>query len=108
MNPSKLRRLRRKLEQLRRQSKGGIPSVKLEHFAKALGRTRHKRGSEPTWVSPLLGSRPISIPHHSRQVKPFTAVNILDALELDIITLEEKNENDKRQKESNQDDQHAR
>ena len=58
---------------------------RLESLAKALGRTRAKRGSEPTWVSVVFPAlRPLSIPHHSKEVKRFTAESILDQLEVDV------------------------
>lgn len=66
-----------------------MPSRKLEKFAKSLGRRLAKRGSEPNWVSDLLpNARPISIPHHSRNLKRGTATNILDAFERDLDELE--------------------
>lgn len=90
MNKNTIRRLRRQLERLRNKAKGGIPSDELERFAESLGRRRAKRGSEPTYVSELLiGTKPVSIPHHSRPLNRFTAGSILDDLESDLDKLEE-------------------
>ena len=97
MNPNKLKRLRRQLAKLRRQSKGGIASEKIESFAKALGRVQRNPGKHVNWESELLPhSRPISIPHHGKPLKPFTAGEILDSLELDLEIFEEMNENDEK------------
>ncbi len=88
INSKKLVRLRRTLDALR-LGLANMPSRKLENFARALGRRRAKRGSEPTWVSDSLPNRrPVSIPHHSRPLKKRTAENILDQLERDLIDLE--------------------
>lgn len=89
MNKNKIRKLKERLKRLR-SGAGGIRSRDLVKFAQALGRERIKRGGEPTYVSALLPySRPISIPGHPT-VNKFTAGNILDALEQDILALEEK------------------
>ncbi len=88
MNP---RKLRERLDKLRAEAKGGLPSAKLESFAEALGRVRVKRGSEPTFESVrFLDLRPITIPHHSKPLNKFTAHGILDALELDLERIEEE------------------
>lgn len=88
MSAKRLRRLRQALEGLRRAI-ANMPSRKVENFARALGRRRAKRGSEPTWISDLLpNSRPLSIPHHSKNLKRGTATNILDQLERDLVELE--------------------
>jgi len=89
MNPKKIAALRGQLNQLRRQ--GGIKGRELEGFAKALGRERHKRGSEPTWVSTLFKDiRPVSIPSHAgRDLNRNTAGSILNQLEEDLERLEE-------------------
>ncbi len=87
MNPPRANRLRSKLEGLRR--KGSVKSSEIESLARALGRVKHKRGSEPTWVNPSDPAlRPISIPHHSRDLNKFTARAILDQLERDVELLE--------------------
>jgi len=88
MNPKKVRKLRQRLEELRR-GVGNMPSKKLERFAKSLERRRAKGGSEPTWVSNIFPDhRPISIPHHSRNLSKYVATNILDQFEIDIARLE--------------------
>lgn len=90
MNKNTIRRLRRKLQKLRNQAKGGIPSKEMIRLAESVGRKRSKRGSEPNFVSELLpDSRPISIPSHPKPLNRFVAGNILDALEADLDALEE-------------------
>lgn len=87
MTRSKLDKLRKEIAELRRA--GGVASSVLERLAKAVGRRRHKRGSEPTWVSEVLpDSYPLTIPHHSKDLNRFTARNILDHLEGDLDILE--------------------
>lgn len=87
MSPKKLKKLRKKIEALRRR--GGISTGELEAIAQKLGRKRHKRGKEPNWVSEiLLDSFPISIPGHG-SLNKFTARNILDRLEQDVDAIEE-------------------
>jgi hypothetical protein len=89
MTRKKLRQLRKRLEALRTRP-SNIESRELERLAKALGRQKAKRGSEPTYVSILLSqSPPLSIPHHSSPLRIGTAINILDQLEKDIDDLEE-------------------
>ena len=89
LNIRKLKRLKRRLNDLRRR--GGVKSAELEGLAKGLGRFHDKkRGKEPTWVNrdfPEL--RPLSIPHHSTDLNRFTAGGILDQLEGDIEKIEE-------------------
>jgi len=83
MNPPKVIRLRQKLESLR--GKGGVKSTEIQLLAKKLGRKRHKRGSEPTWINESFRHlRPVSIPHHSKGLNRFTARAILDQLEADL------------------------
>jgi hypothetical protein len=87
MTPQKLNQLKRKFEEFR--GRGGIRSSELEEFAKALGRTRHRRGKEPTWISESFSDlRPVSIPHHSKDLNKYTAQSILDHLEYDLERLE--------------------
>lgn len=89
MNRQTLQKLRRRLEALRSRQ-ANIKSGELERFAKMLGRKQAPRGKEPTFVSELLPkSRPLSIPHHSKALKKWTASSILDQLEKDIDDLEE-------------------
>lgn len=83
MSPPKVIRLRRKIESLR--GKGGVKSSEIESLAKNLGRKRHKRGSEPTWINESFPHlRPVSIPHHSKGLNRYTARAILDQLEADL------------------------
>ena len=87
MNRNKLRRLRQQLEALRQR--GGVKARELKNLATALGRKRHKRGSEPTWVSDIFpDSRPVSIPDHPGDLNKHTARGILDQLEGDLERLE--------------------
>lgn len=89
MDTRKLRRLKKSLSHLRGRV-ANIRSDELVKFAQALGRERSKRGKEPTYVSKLLPhSRPISIPNHPGSLAKFTAGNILDAFEQDILAIEE-------------------
>jgi hypothetical protein len=89
MNPARLPRIRSRIEALRRQ--GGVKGRELESVAKAVGRRRHPRGKEPTWVSDELPSRPpLSIPGHPRDLNRITARTILDQLEEDVDELEIK------------------
>jgi hypothetical protein len=89
MNKQKLGKLKRRLNQLRGR-RGNIRSRELVKLAQALGRKRSKRGDEPTYVSVRLPySLPISIPDHPKGMNPYVAGNILDALEKDILELEE-------------------
>ena len=88
MTRKKLRRLRARLEDLKKQ--GGVRTSELERLAAALGRKQHPRGKEPTWVSTLVSdARPLTIPSHSRELNRFTAKGILNQLEGDVDALEE-------------------
>ena len=87
MNKNKIEKLRKKTDALR--LKGGIRPAELESLAKACGRIRKKRGSEPTWINQDLPQlRPLSIPHH-KELNRFTAQSILDQIEIDLDALEE-------------------
>lgn len=93
MNSKKLARQRQKIEGLRQR--GGVRGRELEDLAKALGRKRHPRGKEPTWVSEELPGRPpLSIPGHPGDLNKHTARAILDQLEEDLDELEEKYANE--------------
>jgi hypothetical protein len=89
MNKVRLSRLRRKLQSLRGRP-ANIRTRELTSLASSLGRRRHSRGKEPTFVSDAFpGARPISIPSHPRALNRLTATNILDQLEEDIFRWEE-------------------
>jgi hypothetical protein len=89
MNKKTAKRLKRRLATLRTR-RANLKFRDLASIAEALGRVMDPRGKEPTFVSELLRNRPpITIPNHPRGVAPFTAISILDALELDILALEE-------------------
>jgi len=88
MSLAKIRRLRSRIEALRRR--GGIKAAELEALAEKLGRRRAKRGSEPTWVSDVFPDlRPVSIPNHPGDLNRYTAKSILDGLEADLDRHEE-------------------
>jgi hypothetical protein len=85
MTPKKLAKLRGELEDYRANGCRGINSRELESFARRLDRDRASRGSEPNWKSEMFTDlRPVSIPHHSKDLNRFTAGSILDQLEEDI------------------------
>jgi hypothetical protein len=85
---AKLKRLRRELEALR-AAKHNIRPADLVSLAKKLGRRLDNRGKHPMYVSDLLqNSKPISIPGHPT-IKSYTAVSILDDLEVDLVKLVE-------------------
>jgi hypothetical protein len=87
MSPKKLKKVRKKIEELRRR--GGVSTGEIEAIAQKLGRNRHKRGKEPCWISTiLLDSTPISIPSHCTDLNRFTARTILDRLEQDVDDIE--------------------
>ena len=88
MKKRKLQQLRKRLGDLRRR--GGVKSAEMEALAKAVGRVRHKRGSEPTWIHGNFSQlRPLSIPRHSKDLNRFTAASILDQLEEDLDRIEQ-------------------
>ncbi len=83
----KVRKLKNWLKALRQA--GGIKSLEMEKFAKALGRKKSKVGKEPTWINEKFPNLPpVSIPHHSVDLNRFTAGGILDQLENDLEKLE--------------------
>lgn len=87
MNKQKLARIRGDITAARRKSQTQDDLVRL---AVRLGRTRSKRGKEPTWVSQFQGLYPISIPHaKGGDLKPGTKSNILNQLEDDVLAWEE-------------------
>jgi hypothetical protein len=89
MDKVKLNRLKRRIAKMRLHP-ANIKSQDLIRLAEALGREKSKRGKEPTYVSLLLpDNKPISIPNHPGSLNKYTVGNILDALELDIFTLED-------------------
>lgn len=91
MTRKKLYKLRRKLADLR-QREGNIKPAEMERLAVACGRGLHTgRGKEPTWVSKYFPKllRPLGIPHHSKELNPYTAASILDQLETDLDAIEE-------------------
>lgn len=92
MNREKLKKLRGEIDNLRRR--GGIKSRELEALARALGRKRHPRGSEPTWISEVADCYPISIPNHPTDLNKFTARRILNQLEADIDKLAEDDDDE--------------
>jgi len=87
MMPSKLKKLRRELDALRRRRKS-IRSDELESLAIRIGRRRVKRGKEPTYERVAPGWFPLTIPSHPGTLPIGTACNILNQLEDDIERLE--------------------
>jgi hypothetical protein len=87
MDPRKLEKLRRELEGMRRRSRSIKPS-ELEVLAQRLGRSRVKRGKEPTYERSGSGWFPLTIPSHPGTLAVGTACSILDQLEEDIDRLE--------------------
>lgn len=85
MNKASLKRLKTELKQLRLNF-APVDSNVLERYANAVGRQKENRGKEPTWVrkfEPHL-SPPLSIPNHSKDVKPGTSRSIIDQLLADL------------------------
>ena len=89
MTRRKLARIRRRLEQLRSRP-ANVRSRELVALARRLGRRRYKRGKEPTYINEdLPHRRPLSIPSHAGTLNRYTAGNILDQLELDVLSWEQ-------------------
>jgi hypothetical protein len=90
MKRARLNKIRQRMEACRKR--GGIGPTELESLAQDLGRVRSKRGKEPTWINEWFPElRPLSIPHHgSRDLNRFTAVGIIDQLELDLERWEQE------------------
>jgi hypothetical protein len=89
MTRNKLKKLRQKLAGLR----GSSPKAdELEKLAAQLGRRKVNRGKEPTWESDdFLDLRPLSIPHHGgKDLAPGTKRSILNQLEDDLISWDER------------------
>ncbi|HUW54564.1 MAG TPA: hypothetical protein VMV99_14230 [Rhodanobacter sp.] len=85
MTPRKLKKIRADLEQIQ-ESPNGIRYKVLVSLAEKLGRTRSKRGKEPTYVredAPEL-SPPLSIPKHPGDMKRGTVLSIVEALLSDV------------------------
>ena len=88
MNRRKLSKIKQYIDSFR--NRGGVKSAELESLAKRLGRNESDRGKEPTWINRQFPNlRPLSIPHHSRDLNKITARSILDQLEEDIEKWEE-------------------
>lgn len=83
MDENTLRRIELEIDDLRGRL-GNIRNRDLVALARRLGRERHNRGNEPTYVHEVLPGRyPLSIPGH-QVIKKYTAKRILDVLEEDI------------------------
>lgn len=106
MDRRRLRKIKEELDAISR-SPFGRKSRDLERIAKALGRERFNRGSEPNYVrteEPRF-TYPLSIPHHSSDLKVGTTKSIVRSLYDDVATWEqwlEENQADDIQ--SNEDD----
>jgi hypothetical protein len=102
MNKRKIGKLRRELRALR-AGKYNLKTSDLVRFARKVGRLPNtQRGKEPTYVSPIPGTRPLSIPGHTT-INPYTADAIMDSFEEDLGRWEDllekeptKSENTKR------------
>jgi hypothetical protein len=83
----------RKIRRIHSKLYAGCANTKsrdLVRFAGLVGRYRIKKGDEPTFLSePFPYLRPLTIPGHT-MVKKFTAKNILDQLEEDVIEIEKR------------------
>lgn len=92
-----VKKLRQDLQQLRK-APYGRKAKELENFAKAVGRSKSKRGKEPTWIredNPEL-TPPLSIPNHAADMKVGTFLSIVDQLisDCDDWEIHIQNEND--------------
>lgn len=98
MKRDQLDEIRRALREIRKHPAGRRASD-LERYADQVGRQLDNRGKEPTWVrknDPSL-SPPLSIPHHSKDMKLGTVRSIVDQLLDDLDSWEQyllENEND--------------
>lgn len=97
MDLKRLRKIERELEEMRKSPQNRRPDDFIS-IAKQLGRSKEKRGKEPTYTrerDPSL-SPPLSIPSHAKDIKVGTALSIIDALLSDVddwkIYLEEPND----------------
>lgn len=81
MNPKRIRKLRRRIQQLR-LGKANVADRELRSLARSVGRVPVKRGKHPTYEKE--GRPPLPIPGHSRQMSPITVENVLDMLEEDL------------------------
>jgi hypothetical protein len=89
MTKSRVAKLLQEWEALRGQA-GSLRSREIAAFAQKLGRKRHNRGKEPTYVSTLLEWRhPISIPNHPGDMGKGLAIKILNDLRDDLDELRE-------------------
>jgi hypothetical protein len=84
VNPKSLRKVKQRLQEMLRSPSGRKPDEMIS-LAKQLGRSKDKRGKEPTYVrerDPAL-SPPLSIPNHG-EFKSGTARSIINALLSDV------------------------
>jgi len=83
MNKRKLAKLRKESDKLR-AGRNNITSDKLIRFAGKLGRQRDtSRGKEPTYINVYFPElNPVSIP--TPNIKPYTAVGVLNVFEQDF------------------------
>ena len=85
MTPGKLKKLKRQLEEMSR-SPQNRNYKDLVSLALQLGRQKEKRGKEVNYTrkrDPAL-SPPLSIPQHPGDLKPRTALSIIEALLSDV------------------------
>ena len=90
MTPKKLAGIKRNIVDCRRGA-GNLRHRDLASIAIALGRRRSKqRTTEPTYESSVFDTNVITIPDHSKGLKKWTALSILNQLEEDVYRWEEK------------------
>ncbi len=85
LDAKKVTALRAELRQIR-SSPNNRRSAALIAIAKKVGRKVDNRGKEPTYVrndDPAL-SPPLSIPNHTKDLKPMTVKSIVDTLLSDL------------------------
>jgi hypothetical protein len=83
MSPKSLQKIKKKLQEMYK-SPQNRKSSDLISIASQLGRVKDNRGKEPTYVrshNPAL-SPPLSIPNHSREIKPGTTSSLSDLKEI--------------------------
>jgi hypothetical protein len=81
---SRIRRLRRRIQQLRASKAQASPAA-LVRLTRAIGRVPDRRGKEPTFVMPPRP--PLTIPHHGK-IGNYTVAGILDQLDEDLDYVE--------------------
>jgi hypothetical protein len=90
----KLREIEKALDHLRHQASTPT-AVQLEQLAEQLGRKKHPTARQPTYFSTFATDlAPLNIPGPGRELRPVTAMEILDQLDEDVLRLCETCEED--------------